>query len=46
MYVFVHSSGTNFVLPSATAAAAFAASGAVFTHHCSISIGSITAPDR
>jgi hypothetical protein len=46
MNVFVHRSGTNFVLPSVAAAAAFSASGAVFTNHCSMSIGSTTAPDR
>ena len=33
MYVFVHSSGTNFVLPLSTAATHFSASGAALTHH-------------
>src|SRR3990167_6598354 len=46
MYVFVHSSGTNLVLPCSTAAAAFSASGAALTHHWSISIGSDTPPQR
>src|SRR5678816_4682442 len=46
MNVLVSCSGTNLVLPCSTAAAAFSASGAALTHHCSISIGSITAPLR
>src|ERR1044071_8258207 len=52
MYVFVHSSGTKRVFggsppgPGSTAAAAFCASGPALTHHWSISIGSITAPER
>src|SRR4029078_11036030 len=33
MYVFVHSSGTNFVLPCSTALTPSSASVAAFTHH-------------
>src|ERR1700761_5533770 len=46
MYVFVHDSGMNLVLPSFTASIAGRANGSVRTNHCSDSIGSTTSSDR
>src|SRR5690348_3618564 len=46
MYVLVHDSGMNLVLPSFTASIAGLASGAVLTNHCSDSIGSTTSSER
>ena len=46
MYVFVHISGTNLVLPLSTASIAGFASGSDFTNHCSESSGSTTVLER